>query len=215
MPAASPAPSTSEAIWEQPAIEQEQQEEESWIDEPSAEVMPAMEPDWYRREMPVASALSSSEVIWEQPAIQPGQQEEESVTVEPSPESMPVMEPDWSEPDLAAAISPPSTGDTVWEQPVIQPGEQEQEETGAEAAAIPSTATLANWLQGSSSGILFFVPRGAMGRIVRATFVAILIAVGGTFGIYVVNARRAASKPAILPGSYWHTVEMMARHAVP
>jgi hypothetical protein len=199
MPDAFPALSTGEAIWEQPAIEQERQEEESTIAEPSPELRSAMEPNWSRREMPVASAFSSSEAIWEQPAIHQGQEEEERVTVEPSPESMPVMEPDWSEPDLAAAISSSSSGEAIWEQPVIQPGEQEQEEAGAEAAAIHSTATLANWLQGSSSGILFFIPRGAMGRIVRATFVAILIAAGGTIGIYLVSARRAASKPAIRP----------------
>ena len=107
---------------------------------------------------------------------------------------------------MSAAMSSPSTGDAISRQPAILQRQQEaflqaqQEEEGVEPATIQSLGTLAaNWLQGSSTGILFFIPPGTLGRIVRATFVAILIVAAGTVGIYLVNARRAVSTPTDLP----------------
>jgi hypothetical protein len=110
---------------------------------------------------------------------------------EPSPELLPMPEPDLSGPEMPVAISSPSTGEIISKQPVIQPGQQE-EETGAEPSTIRSLATLADWLQRSSTGILFFIPPGALGRLFRATSVAVLIVAVGAMGIYVASARRAA-----------------------
>ena len=172
-------------------------DEASTTTEPSPEYLP-MEP-----EMPADfSECSTEEEIWEQPAIQQDQQEEESTIGEPSQEYLPMREqPDWSEPEMPAAISPPLIGAGISEQPAMLQGqEEEEEEAGVEPATIRSLATVAtDWLQGTSTGILFFVPPGVMGKIVKATSVAILTVAGGTFGIYMVNARRAASKPDILP----------------
>jgi hypothetical protein len=99
---------------------------------------------------------------------------------------------------MPAAISLPSTRDTISEQPAVQQGPQE-EETGAEPAGIRSLATLATWLQRSSTGILFFIPPGAIGRLFRATFVAILIVAGGAIVIYLASAQRAARRSSIRP----------------
>jgi hypothetical protein len=108
---------------------------------------------------------------------------EESTTPEPYPESLPMTEPDWSGPEMPVAISPPSTGDAISEQPTIQQGQQE-EEAGGELAAIHIPATLANWLQRSSTSRLF-----------RAASVAILMVAGGAIGIYVVaSPQRAAPR---------------------
>src|SRR5215472_5029654 len=138
--------------------------------------------------------------IWEQPAIQPDQQEEESTIGEPSQEYLPMREqPDWSEREMPAAISPPLIGTGISEQAAVLQSQQEEEE-GVEPATIRSLATVAaDWLQGSSTGILFFVPPGVMGKIIKATSVAVLTVAGGTTGIYLFNARRAALKSEVQP----------------
>src|SRR5260370_30165859 len=87
---------------------------------------------------------------------------------------------------MPVAISPPSTGDAMSEQPASQQGRQE-EEAGAELAAIHIPATLANWLQGASTGRLF-----------RAASVAIVMVAGFAMGIYLASAHRAARRSAIL-----------------
>ena len=177
--------------------------------EPSPELLPMTEPDWSGPEMPVAiSSPSTSDAISEQPAIQQGQEKcncrecarareeeagaeisailgEESTTAEPSSELLPMTEPDWSGPETSVAISPASTGDAISEQPAIQQGRQE-EEAGAELAAIHIPATLANWLQGASTGRRF-----------RAASVAIVMVAGFAIGIYLASPQRAA-KPDIL-----------------
>ena len=82
---------------------------------------------------------------------------------------------------MPAAISPASNGDSISEQPAIQQGQREGE-TWVELAAIHIPATLANWLQGSSTSRLFL-----------AASVVTLIVAGGAMGIYLATAR-----PAIL-----------------
>src|SRR5262249_56821784 len=84
------------------------------------------------------------------------------------------------------------TGDAISEQPAFQQG-HEEEEVGEKPAAIHSLATLVNWLQGSSTGILFFIPPGVLGRLFRAS-AAILIVVGCTSGFYMATTHRAAAK---------------------
>src|SRR5262249_31080353 len=120
---------------------------------------------------------------------------EESTTAEPSPELLPMTEPDWSRSQMPVAISPPSTGDAISEQPAFQQG-HEEEEVGEKPAAIHSLATLVNWLQGSSTGILFFIPPVVLGRLFRAS-VPILIVVGGTSGFYMATAHRGAARLAV------------------
>jgi hypothetical protein len=222
MPVAISPPSTSDAISEQPANQQGQQEEETlrqlWAKalvydttaQPSGELSPMTEPDWSGPEMPVAICPpSTGDVISDQPAIQLGQEKcncrecarardeaagadilgilgEENTTAESSPELLPMTEPDWSRPEMPVAVSPPPTGDTISEEPSIQQGWQE-EEAGAELAAIHIPAALANWLQGSSTGMVFL-----------AGFVAILIVAGGAMGIYMASAQHGAPGPAIL-----------------
>jgi hypothetical protein len=189
-------------------------EEENTSAEPSSDSLSITEPDW---PVPETSAAfpppSAGHALWEQTAIQQDQleedageeisgiYEEEPTTAELSPKLLPLLptaQQDWSDPEMPTAISP-SIGNAISEQRALLQAQHEDEE-GIEPATIQNLGTLAaNWLQGSSTGILFFVPPGTLGKIVRATFVAILIIAAGTFGIYVVNARRAASTPPELP----------------
>src|SRR5215471_5196029 len=175
-------------------------EEESTITEPSPELLPMTGPDWSRPEMP--AAISTDETFSEQPAMQQeeeadlpntfsalnvaqlvaadcdGISEEEFTAAEPSLELLP--EPEWCWPEAPAAISPLSSADTISDQPAIHQGRQE-EETGAKPAVIHIPATLARWLQRSSTGMLFL-----------AASVAILIIVGGAMGIYLASPHHAA-----------------------
>src|SRR5262249_52423813 len=50
---------------------------------------------------------------------------------------------------------------------------------------------LGKWLQGSSTGIFFFLPPGAIGRLVRGSVVIVMVA-GFAIGIYLVRVQRAA-----------------------
>jgi hypothetical protein len=185
-------------------------EEEDTTSESSPELLPMTEPDWSGPEMPAdIFPPSTGDAIPEQPGMQYGQQDEEAgaeilgileeeyTTTEPSPELLPMTEPDWSGHEMPVTISPASADAAIPGQPAIQ--KSRQEGVGAEPAALPSLATLANWLQESSTGLLFFIPPGVLGRLFRATLVAILVVAGGIFGIYVASARRAAPKPAVLP----------------
>src|SRR5215831_1311997 len=176
MPLAISPPSTGDAISEQPAIaiQHVQREENGTIAEPSPELLPMPEPDWAGREMPVAIfPPSTGDEISEQFAIQQVQQEAESMAARPSPKLLPMPESDLARPETPVAILPPSTGERVLQKSAIQKV-QPQEEAGTEPEAIHSLATLAKWLQGSSTGIFFFIPPGAMGRLLRAS-VTILI----------------------------------------
>src|SRR5262249_20043277 len=170
MPVAISPTSTGDAISEQPAIQQSQQEGER------------------------------SRQLWAKPLVFDTTAPSPEV-LPPSPELLPILEPEWAgppakrantgragdpEPEMRAAISPASNrdtiGDTISEQPAIQQGQREGE-TWVELAAIHIPATLANWLQGSSTSRLFL-----------AASVVILIVVGGAMGIYLATAR-----PSILP----------------
>jgi hypothetical protein len=198
MPAAVSPFFTSDTMAEQPAFQQGQLEEQSTTGELSSELLPMTEPDWSAPEMPAAiSPFFTRDTVAEQANIQLGWQEQESIAAELPPELLPMTESDWSAPEMPVAIAPPSTGDAFSDQPDIQPGQLE-EEAGAEPATTPSLATLAKWLQGSSSGILFFIPPGTMGRLLKVTTVAIVIVAVGMIGIYRVRAQHAAPRPAIL-----------------
>jgi len=191
-------------------------DEASTTAEPSQEYLPMTESEWSEPE--IASGFSQSSTddeIWEESSIEQDQQEEETTTEELSSELLPMREqPDWSSPpahlaktalvggpgpEMPAAISPPLLGAGMSEQQALLQAQQEEEE-GVEPATIRSLATVAaDWLQGSSTGILFFVPPGVMGKIIKATSVAVLTVAGGTTGIYLFNARRAALKSEVQP----------------
>jgi len=165
MPVAISPASTGHAISEQPAIQQDQLEEDR------------------------SRQLWAKALVYETTAPSPE-------VLPRSPELLPILEPEWSEPspqhaktgraedpkpEMPAAISPASNGDSISEQPAIQQGQREGE-TWVELAAIHIPATLANWLQGSSTSRLFL-----------AASVVTLIVAGGAMGIYLATAR-----PAIL-----------------
>ncbi len=175
MPVATSPPSTGDTISEQPAIQQGQEKcncrecARAREEEAGAEISGI----WGEESTTAHPKLRNTGAAREPRA-------------EPSPELLPVTEPDWSGPEMPVAISPPSTGDTISEQPASQQGRQE-EEAGAELAAIHIPATLANWLQGASTGRLF-----------RAASVAIVMVAGFAMGIYLASAHRAARRSAIL-----------------
>jgi hypothetical protein len=194
--------------------------------EPSPELLPVTEtePDWSEPEMQMPPAMvppltdeqgQQEEVVDLPPAYSatllaqlkaaawgiPLRQENPTAQLnagaaweplaEPSQEYLPMTEtePDWSAHGMQAAIAAPSTAALG----------QLEEVAGAEPAGLRSLATLAEWVQGSPTSLLFFVPPGALRKIFRATAVIILILAGAATALYLVSTQRAARKLALLP----------------